>query len=75
MKKYFLTIIISLLVGFLLSNYMIKKYENNPLSLPVFNETETVFLIQQGVYSSYESMQKNTSKNFRCILKCYSITF
>lgn len=61
MKKYILTIIISLLVGFLLSNYMIKKYDKNPLTLPVFGSTETAFLIQQGVYSSYESMQNNTS--------------
>lgn len=61
MKKYIFTIIISLLVGFLLSNYMIKKYDENPLTLPVFGETKTVFLIQQGVYSSYESMQNNTS--------------
>ena len=61
MKKYILTIIASLLVGFLLSNYMIKNYDKNPISLPVFNETENVFLIQQGVYSTFESMQNNTS--------------
>jgi len=61
MKKYLLTIIISILIGCFLSNYIIKKYEESPLSLPVFSETETVFLLQQGVYSTYESMQKNTS--------------
>lgn len=61
MKKYILTIIASLLVGFLLSDYMIKNYDKNPLSLPVFNETENAFLIQQGVYSTLESMKNNTS--------------
>lgn len=61
MKKYIITIILAISIGFLLSNYMIKKYGDNPLSLPVFNETESIFLIQQGVYSSYESMQNNTS--------------
>ena len=61
MKKYFLTIIISLLVGFLLSNYAIKKYDASPITIPVFNENTKAYLIQQGVYSSYESMQKNTS--------------
>lgn len=61
MKKYILTIIVSLFIGILFSNYMIKKYEYNPITLPVFNQTETAFLIQQGVYSSFESMQKNTS--------------
>ena len=59
MKRYLLTIIGSLLVGFLLSNYMLKQYDK-PL-LPVFGETKTAYLIQQGVYSSYDSMVKNTS--------------
>lgn len=59
MKKYLLTIIVSLLVGFLLSNYMLNKYEGKVL--PVFNEGTKVYLIQQGVYSSFESMQKNTN--------------
>lgn len=60
MKKYMITIIISLLVGFLLSNYMIKQYDSIDL-MPIFNESETAYLIQQGVYSSMESMQKNTA--------------
>ena len=59
MKKYFLTIVISLLIGFLLSNYMIKEYDS---SILVFNEKKTVYLIQQGVYSSIDSMKNNTSK-------------
>jgi len=60
MKKYIITVIISLVVGFLLSNYMLKEYENTSL-LPIFNQSQTAYLIQQGVYSSYESMQNNTS--------------
>lgn len=59
MKKYIVTIIISLLVGFLLSNYMIKEYDSDILS--VFNEKKTLYLVQQGVYSSMESMKENTS--------------
>ena len=60
MKKYLLTIIISLLVGFLLSFYMLKEYQKTDI-FPVFNESETAYLIQQGVYSSMESMQENTA--------------
>lgn len=60
MKKYILTIIVSLLVGLLLSNYMLKKYENSSI-MPVFSETQNAYLIQQGVYSSYENMRNNTS--------------
>lgn len=59
MKKYLLTIIISLLVGFLLSNYMVKQYDKE-ITLPTFGNSETVYLIQQGVYSSMDSMQENT---------------
>lgn len=62
MKKYIVTIIAALLVGFLLSDYILKKYDKTPISLPVFNESSaTAYLIQQGVYSSFESMQKNTT--------------
>ncbi len=60
MKKYLLTIIASLLVGFLLSFYILKEYEKTDI-FPVFNESETAYLIQQGVYSSMESMQENTT--------------
>ena len=60
MKKYLLTIIVSLLVGFLLSFYMLKEYESVNI-IPVFNVKETAYLVQQGVYSSMESMQENTS--------------
>ena len=60
MKKYLLTVIVSLLIGFLLSFYMLKEYEKTDI-FPVFNESETAYLIQQGVYSSMESMQENTT--------------
>lgn len=59
MKKYIITIIISLLIGFLLSNQLLNNYNQNILN--VFNESKTAYLIQQGVYSTLESMQKNTS--------------
>ncbi len=60
MKKYLLTIIISLLIGFLLSFYMLKEYESVDIT-PVFGVKQDVYLIQQGVYSNMESMQENTS--------------
>lgn len=59
MKKYIITIIISLLIGFLLSNQLLNNYNQNILN--VFNESKTAYLIQQGVYSTLESMKKNTS--------------
>ena len=59
MKKYILTIIISLLVGIFLSNYVIKEYDSDILS--TFSEKKTLYLVQQGVYSSIDSMKENTS--------------
>ncbi len=61
MKKNLITIFISLLIGFLLSNYLIKQYDEDFGILPVFGEqSKEVFLIQQGVYSTFESMENNT---------------
>ncbi|MEG2322071.1 MAG: hypothetical protein RSB71_01095 [Bacilli bacterium] len=60
MKKYLVTIIISLVIGFLLSNYILKQYDDK--IIPVFGGTTNVYLIQQGVYSNMKSMQDNTSK-------------
>ena len=59
MKKYIITIIISLLIGFLLSNKLLNEYNTDILN--VFNESKNAYLIQQGVYSTEESMKKNTS--------------
>lgn len=61
MKKYFLTVIMALLVGFLLSKIMLKSYQKNDI-LPVFKENVTAYLIQQGVYSTIDSMKNNTTK-------------
>ena len=59
MKKHLFTIILSLIVGFLLANFMLRQYSTET-PFPVFNRSETVYLIQQGVYSSVESMNYNT---------------
>lgn len=63
MKKYIITIIVSLVIGFLLSNYMIKEYDDKVSLLPAFGATqEQAYLIQQGVYSTMDSMKENTSQ-------------
>lgn len=62
MKKYFVTIIISLLVGFLLANFLLKQYDSTINIIPTFKQNQTVYLVQQGVYSSIESMQENTKR-------------
>jgi len=60
MKKYMFTIILSLAVGFLLANFMLRQYSKDLPILPAFGRSEIVYLIQQGVYSSAQSMNYNT---------------
>lgn len=60
MRKYLLTIIVSLLIGFLLANFMLKQYDDEVDIMPTFKQEETLYLVQQGVYSNITSMQENT---------------
>lgn len=60
MKKYLTIIIFALIVGFLLSEFLINQYEKKEDLSTVFSRGEKVYLIQQGVYSSEENVKKNT---------------
>ncbi len=57
MKKFLLIIVLALLLGVGFSKFIFNQYEE-----PVNIEFDKVIFIQQGVYSSYESMQENTKK-------------
>jgi hypothetical protein len=61
-KKNIFYIVISIIIGLILGNYIYKGYENEETT--VFNETVTqdVYLVQYGVYSTNESMIENTKK-------------
>lgn len=59
MKKYLFTIIISLLVGFLLSNYILKQYDDYK-GITVYKDGEMLYFIEYGVYDNYSDMEKNT---------------
>ena len=59
MKKYFLTFMIALLIGFFLCNYFLNLY-NDYNGIKVSNTGEELYFIQYGVFSSIESMEENT---------------
>ena len=61
MKKYFFPILFALVIGFLLAFIVLKQYQNVSLTLPTLASSEKLYFLQQGVYSSKESMEKNTS--------------
>jgi len=59
MKKYLLTFIIALVIGFFLSNFFLKQYDDFE-GIKVSNKGETLYFIQYGVFSTLESLEENT---------------
>jgi len=55
-------ILLCLVIGFLLSKFMLTQYEEREEIKPVFGQTENLFFIQYGVYSSRDSMENNTKE-------------
>lgn len=58
-SKLIIPTIISLVVGSYLGYLIFNQYKNNTI-IPAFNEQENVYFLQQGVYSSIESINENT---------------
>ena len=62
MKKFIFPLISAILIGFLLGKFMFNQYDYKSSIKTVFNDkSEMVYFIQQGVYSSLESMEKNVT--------------
>lgn len=59
MKKYLLTFLIALIIGFFLSNFFLKQYDDFN-GIKVSNTGETLYFIQYGVFSNLESLEENT---------------
>lgn len=59
MKKYLLTFLIALIIGFFLSNFFLKQY-NNFDGIKVSGTGEPLYFVQYGVFSSLENLEENT---------------
>lgn len=59
MKQYIFTFIIATLVGFFLSNFFIKQY-NDYNGIKVSNTGYELYFIEYGLYDTIEDMEKNT---------------
>lgn len=59
MKKYLLTFLLALVIGFFLSNLFIKQYDNYT-GFKISNMGTELYFIQYGVFSSLESMERET---------------
>jgi len=60
MRKYIGSILLSLIVGVYLGKFMLNQYDNFQV-VPVMRETQNLYFLQQGVYSSINSMRENMS--------------
>ena len=56
MKKYLFTFFIAIVIGFFLSVFFIKQYDNYA-GIKVYGIGEKLYFIQYGVFSSLESME------------------
>lgn len=61
MKKYFFPVLMALIVGVILGRFILNQYEFEGKIIPVGSKSKNAYFIQQGVYSSKESMQENLS--------------
>ena len=60
-KKYTFAVLCAVLVGFILGKFMLNQYDFKGKIIPTIHTTKTAYFIQQGVYSSRDSMENNTS--------------
>ncbi|MBQ9072354.1 MAG: SPOR domain-containing protein [Bacilli bacterium] len=59
MKKYLITLLLALTIGFFLANFFIKQYDDYN-GIKVSNTGDTLYFVQYGAFSSLESMEENT---------------
>ena len=59
MKKYLLTFLIALIIGFFLSNFFLRQYDDFD-GIKVSSNGENLYFVQYGVFSSLESLEENT---------------
>lgn len=60
--KFIVPLISAILIGFLLGKFMFNQYDSKTSIKTVFNDKgQSLYFIQQGVYSSKESMEANVS--------------
>lgn len=59
MKKYFILIMISIIIGFLLSFFVINQYQDNR-GIALYKEGEELFFFKYGEFKSKEEMENST---------------
>ncbi|MDD4298257.1 MAG: hypothetical protein PHS98_01310 [Bacilli bacterium] len=60
MKRILIPLCSAIIIGLILGKYFFSQYENK--INPVFKDDETIYVLQQGVYSTMENVEKYTTK-------------
>ena len=60
-EKIIVPIIASVLIGFVMGKFIINQYDSEVALTSNLLETEKLYFLQQGVYSSVDSLQENTT--------------
>lgn len=66
MKKTFIYMTVAIIFGGICGKILYDKYEDTSF---VFNNEEMVYFLQEGVYSSLESLNRNTKDITKVIIK------
>lgn len=61
MKKYFISIIFGLLIGFFISKNFLEEYKGYTKIKPISNSGVTAHFIKYGEFDSLEELEKNTT--------------
>lgn len=68
MKKFIITVLIAILIGYIYGKIVFNQYDKKLEK--VFNQTETLYFLQQGVYSNKENVLKYANKiNYYLVIK------
>lgn len=62
-KKYIMPVFMALIVGLVLGRFILNQYTFEGKIIPTISASKQAYFIQQGVYSTKESMESNV-KNF-----------
>lgn len=62
MKRYLLTFVLALIIGFFLCNFFLNQYSdyNGISDIKVSNVGENIYFVQYGVFSTLDSLENNT---------------
>lgn len=61
MKKIIIPILLAAIIGFGLGYFMVRQYDGLRTIIPVNAESKPLYFVQQGVYSTLENVQNNTT--------------